>query len=245
MADEELPDDENLVVDETDDETVADPVDEPDTEGTESEDADGADEVEPLAADAPPSRGNRAIGALRQQARETAQQLAETTRQLDELRRGVNQPRSPVESVQERANRLALLSPEDRIREEMREAFERNERNTQALATQLMDESDRNAFQARTQSDSLARKLAPEVERRLVAYRSSGNNIKRGVLFTYLVGEKALEQRGKPNKQAAANRQRQQTRPARSGSDVRPDRRGERAGNGADDFERRYGDSPI
>jgi hypothetical protein len=240
MADD-TPEDERIPVDLEDDETVQDPVDEP--EEASDDEPEGADEPEgeqPLAAEPPAPKGDRSIGRLREERRTLAEENARLTRQLDEMRRA---PPAPVETPQQRADRLALLAPEDRIREEFREELRARDQQQQNFSRQIMDNTDRAAFAAKVASNPLARKLEAEVERKLADMRRNGADAPRETIFTYLVGERALQQMGKGSKTAAANRQRQQARPASSRGDVRVDRR--RGAETAEDIEARFGDVPI
>ena len=248
MADDPTPtegEDERIEVDLEDDETSHDPEGEPETaEGDEPE-----NEAEPLAAGdaeppAPPSRAERRIRALDERYKQVAEENARITRQLDELRRNPPQPQQPAETAIDRANRLALLSPEDRLREEMREALDANERKNQNLTAQLLDQSDQASFSAQAAVNPLAKKLASEVERRLADLRARGQNLPRNVVFTYLIGERVLAQQGKKSPKAAANRQRQQARPANTRGDVQPNRRN-RGSNTVADMEAQFGDVPI
>jgi len=236
-------------IDLEDDETSDDPTQEDDTEGAESEDEQGADESEGAAAIAPqppPSRGDRGIGELRKRARETAEANARLTRELDDLRRQVQRPayQAPVETPQQRVDRLSLMSPEDRVLTIAREEHQAFAQQQAFVNSQLLDNSDRTAFVAKAASNPLAKRLAGEVERRLADMRSRGERLPtREVIFTYLVGERALAQYGKTNTKAAANRQRQAARPANSQGDIRPSRT--RQPTTAEDFESRFGDVPI
>jgi len=230
-----------------DDETSGDPVEEDDTEGTEPEDEKGADDgaADESAAAPPPSRGDRSIGELRKRARETAEANARLTRELDDLRRQVSRPAyQPQETPQQRADRLALLSPEDRVLTIAREEHQAFAQQQAFVNAQLLDNSDRAAFEARAAANPLARRLSGEVERRLADMRARGERLpSREVIFTYLVGERTLAAQNKGNIKASANRQRQAARPANSQSDIRPART--RQPVTAEDFESRFGDVPI
>jgi hypothetical protein len=228
-----------------DDETSDDPTQEDDTEGVESEDEQGADESSETAPPPPQSRGDRSIGELRKRARETAETNARLTRELDDLRRQVSRPAyQPQETPQQRADRLSLLSPEDRVLTIAREEHQAFAQQQAFVNAQLLDNSDRAAFEARAARNPLAQRLAGEVERRLADMRARGERLpSREVIFTYLVGERTLANQGKANTKAAANRQRQTARPANSQGDIRPART--RQPTTAEDFESRFGDVPI
>jgi len=232
-------------VDLEDDESTSDPEGEEDSEGVEPEDEQGADDTGEAAIPPPQSRGDRSIGELRKRARETAEANARLTRELDDLRRQVNRPAyQPQETPQQRADRLSLLSPEDRVLTIAREEHQAFAQQQAFVNAQLLDNSDRAAFEARAARNPLAQRLAGEVERRLADMRARGERLpSREVVFTYLVGERTLAAQTKGNVKAAANRQRQSARPANSQGDIRPAR--SRQPVTAKDFEDRFGDVPI
>src|SRR5882724_2649351 len=126
--------DERIDVDLEDDETVQDPQGESDTGDdveAEGDDDEGADDDEEGDADVEAggeprrqeSRGNRQMGALRAETRRLAEENARITRQLDEIRRSPPQPQQPTETPAQRAERMALLTPEERIQETVADAL--------------------------------------------------------------------------------------------------------------------------
>lgn len=246
------PDDgeERIEVDLDDDEISTDPVDEPDPQ----DDPQNDDDDEPLGADngaggaEPParqSRGDRQYGELRRQARERAEENARLTRELNDLRSQVVQSRQPpAETAQQRAERFALMSPEERAMEMVNEALERNNRQQQELTAQLMDQSDRSTFEARVASNPLLKKLQPDVERELANLRQRGQNLPRETIATYLLGQRVLAQQGKAKPGAQQRRTQQTARPLRPQGDA-GGRRQRTAANSPEDFESRFGDIPI
>lgn len=239
--------DERIDVDLDDDEAVIDPVDEPEAEDADADELDASDDdggEQPPARQ--PSRGDRQVGALREHARLVAEENARLTRQLDELRRQPAAALAPVETPAQRAERFALMSPEDRIQETVTEALRNHDQKNAQLTNQLLDQSDSVAFQAQTASNPLLKKLAPEVERRLADLRSKGQNLPRSVVATYLIGERALAQSGKGRPAAEQRRRAQEARPANGRGDVAGDRRERRSGaDPVADMERRFGDTLI
>jgi hypothetical protein len=249
------PEDERIPVDLTDDEDAGDPVDEPSDEAEDdAPDDDGADELDSEARErqdreraAQPSRRERQVSELRRARQELAEQNATLTRQLEELRRNPPQPQQ-YEDPRAEAERLALMSPEDRIQYTVDKSLQRHAQQQQIITNQLLDQSDRAAFEARAVNNPIAKKLAPEVERRLGELRSRGQNLPRDVVLTYIVGEKALAQMGKgKDKTAVRERQRQQqARPANGRGDTSGDRRARRSGDSdVAALERRLENVPI
>lgn len=239
--------DERIEVDLDDDEVVQDPIDEPEAElDADADDPDADDDdggEQPPARQ--PSRGDRQVGALRAENRRIAEENARITRQLDELRRSPPAPVAAVETPAQRAERFALMSPDERTEAIVSEALQRNQQQNQQLTSQIMDQSDSVAFQAQTAVNPLLKKLAPEVELRLADLRSKGQNLPRSVVATYLIGERVMAQQGKAKPGAQQRRRAQDTRPANGRGDVSGERRRQRGGNSAADMERDFGDVPI
>ena len=241
--------DERIEVDLDDDETVADPVEptEEDEADAEDPDADG-DEAgdEPAAAARPASRGERDFGKLRAETRRLAEENARITREMQELRSRPAPVAQPVETPAQRAERLALLSPEDRMQVMLDERLAQHAQQQQHLNNQLLDQSDRAAFQSQAAGNPLLGKLAPEVERRLADLRARGENLPRHIVATFLLGEKVLAQQGKGKPAADARRRAQTARPANGRGDVQGDRGQRRTGGDpVADMERRFGDVQI
>lgn len=240
-------DDDRIEVDLDDDEAVTDPVDEPEGDNAEDDQTlgtDGEDGEQPP--ERQPSRGDRRITALTERTRRLAEENARVTRELEELRRRPAAPQLPVETPAQRAERLALMSPEERMEERLNEALNRNQQQTQQLTSQLMDQSDRTSFDARTAANPLFKKIATDVERELAALRARGENLPRETIATYLIGQRVLAQQGKAKPGAQQRRRAQESRPTNGRGDVAGDRRERRSGgDSAADIERRYGDVPI
>lgn len=212
----------------------------PDGDGGEGDEPeDGADDQPD---GQPARRGNRAIAALRADRRRQQAEIADANRRIAELQSQVARP--PQETPQQRADRLALLAPEDRVREEIREEMRVHDARQQAVNRQLMDNSDRAAFNSMAASNPVAHRLAPEVERRLGALRAQGQDLPRHVVLTYLLGERALAQAGKA-KPGAQDRQRRQQAPPVDGRGDRAPARQRQGGDTVSDIERNFGDVPI
>ena len=205
---------------------VDDEADEPDKET-------GAEEAEPIAAQKPdqqqqPSRGESRHQRLANELREARQREADLNRRLDTLIAG--QARPPQgETPEARAQRLALMSPEERITAELHDARQSFTREMQQMRFATQDGSDRAAFQAKATVDPLYKKWETQVEAELRTLREQNMNVERERLMYYLIGKSAVEgrQAARPGQRAQAERrvQRQQTRPSNSGSDVSAPRR--------------------
>lgn len=236
-----------------DDETPTDPVD-PEVDPEDDPDADPDDDPD---ADPEPEPGTQQTrGERRQQklaniARERAEENAKLTRELAEMRGRLDaiqrQPAAPAETAQQRAERFALMSPEERAMEMVNESLQRHERNQQALTNQLLDQSDRTAFESHAASTPLLKKMAPEIERvRQTIMQRDGGNLSRMDVAKYLIGQRVLEQQGKGKPAAQQRRRQQQARPASGRGDVpSPRRERGRTGDPVADFENKYGDVSI
>lgn len=241
--------DERIEVDLDDDEVVQDPIDEQDAEleaDTDDSDADDDEGGEQPPA-RQPSRGDRQIGALRERSRLVAEENARLTRELEAARRAPAAPAAPVETAAQRAERFALMSPDERTEAIVSEALHRNNQQNQVLTSQLMDQSDRAAFDARATVNPLFKKLGADVERELATLRSRGENLPRETIAIYLIGQRVVAQQGKTKPGAQQRRRAQEARPADGRGDVAGGRRERRAASAGSvaDIEARFGDVQI
>jgi len=189
-----------------------------------------------------PSRGENRFQTLRNDNQRLNGELAETRRRLDELARQVTQPRG--ESPEQRAQRFALMTPQEQMAETLRESEQRHAQQMQGFQAQMLDQADRTQFQAKAAVDPLYAKWGPKVEGKLAELRARGNNIEREVLLKFMIGEAALERRGSKEgkrevQQAQKRVQNARTKPSNSGSDTQTQRRQ------ADSLERRLENQQI
>jgi hypothetical protein len=152
-------------------------------------------------------------------------ELSEVRQRLDELTGRVNASSNQQESPDQRATRLALLSPEERIREELRESTSQHRRDLQLMQFQLAESSDRASFEAKATVDPLYKKWSSKVETELANLRRQGQNVQREQLFYYLVGKAAMDARGsagsREQRRAAESRvRRATTKPTNTRSDT-------------------------
>ncbi len=177
-----------------------------------------------------PSRRDTRIASLTERVRERDAELQDVRRIVEDLRRDRQQPKPAQESPEMRAQRRALMTPQEQMQEDLREAREGFTTQINQMQWQNADMTDRTAFQARCSVDPLYAKYAPKVEGKLAELRTGGGNAEREVLLKYLIGEAALERRsskeGKREVVAAQQRvKRATTRPTNSGSDEAATRR--------------------
>lgn len=207
-----------------------DPVDEPEPSEVEPEDQPvAATRDQPAREPDRPSRRENRIQNLRNELRERDQRLADTNRRIDELL-ARQQPQHTGESQEQRAQRFALMTPQEQIAETLRESEQRHSVQLQNVQQQMLDTADRTSFQTKAAVDPLYAKWGPKVEGKLAELRAKGNNVEREVLLKYLIGEAALERRGSKEgkaevRQAQRRVQNQRTRPGNSGGDTQAVRR--------------------
>jgi hypothetical protein len=153
---------------------------------------------------------------------------ADLERRINELTTRVNQPPAQTrETPEQRAARLALMQPEDRIREELRESTEAHNGQMRAIQFQLQDTSDRASFDAKVGRSKLHARWADKVEEEYRKQQSGGMFVPREAIMYFLIGKAAVAAAEDPGnrqeRRAAASRvRRQTTRPSNSRSDRAP-----------------------
>lgn len=204
------------------------------------EDDDGEDEArepEGRQAQVGKSRGANRVAEATRIAAEAKAEAAETKRELEQLRQERTQ-RQQQETAVQRQERLSQMDPEERTNYLLSEQAQNFQGQLNAIRFEAQNSADRTAFEGLCARSPVAQKHASEVEAELARLRSLGNNYTREVILKYLIGEKALaaqpRAKGKQEREAAANRSRQQARPGRSGSDVAADN-----GRGGSEAQRR------
>jgi len=187
--------------------------------------------VEPPAEPRQPSRSERRIQTQQEENRRLNEELAASRRRMDEMeRRFAQQQQRPAETPEQRAQRHALMAPQDIMAEQLRESEQRMTQFMQHTAYNSAEQNDRTAFQARAAVDPLYQKWAPKVEGKLAEIRAKGDNSDRETVLKYLIGEAALERRNSKEgraevRQAQRRVNAQRARPVNSGSDTQAQRR--------------------
>jgi hypothetical protein len=164
---------------------------------------------------------NRRESRIARQAREN-RELREAKAKLEGELNAVRQrsePKiDPAEAQRQRAEKLALMDPAEKM------AFEANEKVTQlqneTVKTQLMmaDMMDKNAYGLLCTSDPVAKKYAGEVEAALAEMRKNGTQAPRETLLNYIIGKHAREdaKKGNVRKQTRAEKEAAAARVAKS-----------------------------
>ena len=175
-----------------------------------------------------PSRGERRFQILTSELQEQRRRNDELNRRLDGILAGQTTRPPQGETPEAREQRLALLTPEERITQTLRESEVRHASEMRGLQFAVLDGNDRAAFEAKATVDPLFAKWKPRVETELATLRQQGQNVDREKLMYYLIGKNAVETRkeqGKRQRVEAGRRVNgQRTRPSNSGSDTQADR---------------------
>lgn len=237
MAGDDLDPDDELEIDDpveqvTDlEDKSTDPVDEPEDQpepaAAQSEATDQQQAAAP--SDRQPSRRDSRIQTLIEASRQKDTEMADLRRRLDDLSRQQIQPQG--ESPEQRAQRFALMTSEERMEARLVEAQTRHDQQMQSMQYQTWETSDRMGFQAKAAVDPLYAKWGPKVEAYRAEQAAKGQSpVERDIVMAYLIGKSALERRGsKEGKRETQQAQRrvaaQRVRPANSGSDTSSQRR--------------------
>lgn len=189
-----------------------------------------------------PSRGERRFAVLTEQVRQRDRELAELRGRMDAFLQQRDQPRG--ETPEQRAQRLATLTPEERITETLNVAQYQFQQQLSALQLQTADQTDRASFEAKCAVDKVRAKYRDAVEDELAKARREGKTAPRDVVYYYLLGKAVDERRGGPEnrqqRRAAARRvERQEVRPRGTRSDTQAERRQSTS------LERRLENQPI
>jgi hypothetical protein len=250
MADNTPQDDE---LDLTDDELVLDPSGEPEELEPEPEEPE-LEEPEPEEPESeesptprqPASRAGRTVAALRADRRRQNEELAALRREMAELRQTRQQAPVQQEDPRVEQERLALMSPEERMEYRLARSLQAHQQQTSAMVFNMQTAQDKAAWDARTAGDKLRSKLAADVEREYQACIARGQYLPRENIYIYLVGQRFIANRGKGDGTAARRVERERVRPSSGRGDVTSDRRTARGATGStSDFERRHGDMQI
>jgi len=166
-----------------------------------------------------PSRAERRV---QQALREAKDAKAEVARLKSLVERPA--PQQPQETPAQRAERLAMMEPEDRIRYEVNEQVGGLRREFATLSFQMQDSGDRTAFESLCARNPVAAKLHDQVEDRLAEMRAAGTTAPRETVLKYVIGDRALANAAragtKARKTAAGNIQRQTARPGSGRGDA-------------------------
>lgn len=207
--------------------------------GQEPEDAEGQEGLdEPRV-----GRRERRVQALRREAQEANERAAKFERELNEERQRARQPQQPqTETPEQEANRLALMTVDERVEYRLAKAQRQNELQMNLLRFQHADATDKAAYEAKSAYDPRYKKYQPEVERLLAEERGRGNyGLPRETILFYVLGKKVAENRTreKQRERGRENIRRQQARADSGRGDIPATRQRQGSGNTLADLERR------
>lgn len=170
------------------------------------------------------SRGENRVAKLAREAKEAKEEKARLERELADLRQQRQTPAQPSETAQQRAERLAAMTPEARLEYMIHEQGQQTQARIAQIEFNSWDAGDRAEFKALCAANPAVAKLADKVEDALKQMRNGGQNASRETVAKYMLGEMALSRApraaAKGARAAAAGRERQQGRPGQSRSDA-------------------------
>lgn len=196
-----------------------------------------ADDGESESVSEPAAKQGRAesrIQRLANEAKAAREEAAAARREAEEARRAAWQ-RSQAASEEERQARRALMTPEERVADDMaqmRREFAQQRHQDQMTTAALMDKT---AYDAKATINPVYAKFKDEVEGRFQDLARKGQPVEREIILKVLLGERALEGAGKsgPARRQASKRVESQRVAAGSGRGDTPSNRG-RAGDTAE-----------
>lgn len=222
-------------IEENDDQEQSDPDGGEDAEGderVEGQRQDAHDEENEGQARRVAARPNRAatrLQTLRNENRQLAEVQARQQREIEELRSARQSQTQTVDPAIE-AQRLALMTPDERIEYRFQQSEERNARTQRALQMQIAEGNDRAAFMASIANDPVGKKFSDKVEQLFQEQLRRGNFVPREALLNHEIGAAArrrAQQAAPKQRQQAQRRVQQQTTRAGNGrGDVAANRRG-------------------
>lgn len=134
-----------------------------------------------------------------------------------------------TESAAARAERLAMMDPEERLRYELQETTGSLRNELASIRFEAQESADRTAFEAECARNPVAAKLKDQVEERLREMRASGTTAPRATILRYVLGDRMLANagraKGKAQRTAEGNIARQTARPGSARGDAIADSR--------------------
>jgi len=137
------------------------------------------------------SRGQRQHAELRRRAQEAEDRERALRTEMEQIRNEMR--RGPVETPQQRQERLDAMLPEERVEYLLNERLGQFEQRMQAQQAQAAEREDKTNFEVLCRTNATAAKFKDKVEAKLQELRREGNAAPREVLLKYLVGEAMLE----------------------------------------------------
>lgn len=201
-----------------------------------ADDADPDEPPEPRQRERRPARvrepeGDSAALIARVEAAERRAENAERlAREADERHRARQEP---VETPEQEAAKLALMTPYEQLQYSQRKidkALANHDQRVQRGVLQASNAADKSSFEAFVSDKPQLKKIAADVEKKHAELMAQGATPSRMDVAKYMLGELALKASQTPEARKANNDrrdrvQRQQARPGTPASDVRGERR--------------------
>lgn len=209
-----------------DDDDVTDDLDadtDLDDQGDDLEDLDGQGDPDPQPEPARAPRGANRVAEATRIAAEAKAEAEALKREIEALKtaRPTVDPRLAAE---ERQQRLAAMSPDQRTDFLLREQEQRFEARLAQTEFSTKDAADAAEFRTLCSSNPAAAKLSADVEEELAKLRANGQTAPRETILKYLLGERMLSKAPKARqaqvRQAAGSVARNAVRPGQGRSDV-------------------------
>lgn len=234
--DEELNDDEILGQDfEDESEGEEDGADEGESETDQGEQGrlEGRDRQEEnedvLARETPrQSRASRRIQALTDTARQAEERAQRAERRVQEFM-DEQRARQEREDPAREQERLALMTPEERMEYRFNQAEQRHQRERAEDRARQANVADQTNYRMRAATNAIYRKYEDEVEKTHQDLRSQGQHVAREAILKFMLGAKMLERAErdapKQRQRGKENIRRQTTKPVGGRQDVQAERR--------------------
>jgi hypothetical protein len=183
--------------------------DEEDDEAADVLDSEGdAEDDEPgLAAKAERKPGKKTITdkflAERAERRAEKERADRIERELQELRAERQKEKATADAATE-ADRLALMTTEERVEYTLNKKLEELTRHSNMMAFKTADDADKASFEQRAKTDPRIAKRLERVETELMNARKAGMNFKREVILAQVLGQDMLRRMNEPQKKPAA-----------------------------------------
>jgi hypothetical protein len=140
---------------------------------------------------------NDTIRELRTRAQQTETRAAQLEREIMEIK-AANQARQTQMDPEREAERLALMTPEERSEYKLNKTVSALQREQAVINFRNEDRSDKALFDAKAVADRVYAKYADKVEQERLRYMREQNTvIPREELLKWIVGQEVLANRGK------------------------------------------------
>ena len=171
-------------------------------EHVDGEEATGELGVDAAAERQPQSRGESRIQRLANEAKAAREEAQAARREAEELRRSQQQASQHITEQQER-ERLALMTPEERMGYVLDKQSRDMQRKLQEMEFKTQNLTDKAAFDAKASIHPTYQKFQADVEAKFNELLQQGRPTDRETILKFMLGEKALAS-ANPNRNKAA-----------------------------------------